>query len=366
MSKLHSKGRAALLLSAVTIIVLSTLVFINERNSGISSLMSEGANSLSVTGEVSAISNNNSIIFCTNNFLLEAQSDILRVKNTKGEVVWSQKYTGNIIKMANAGSNIVIIDSSNSIYYYTEQGKLLWNYKCPLEITEVFTEENGSILIEYRGLTGGRAEVFEQNGSKIGNISVENAEILSFSAGVSSFSISVLDLSGETVKTKIITYNFKGDILWANNYDEKLITKLNYTKNNKLLAVEEDRILSYKNDGNLDGELEIEGSVKKVSMSDYLTVIVTSKQGKHYVECYDSNNKKKCRIELSAVPLGVFPLKNNFIVYYKDELMILTSKGNATAVYKSNTDILRAYMTMDNKVYIVSNRKLQLLEYKKK
>lgn len=365
MNKEKYKRRAVLLLSAATLIILSILIFVNNRTSGRSALLLEGTNKLMVTGEVSTVSNSSSLMYCVNNLIMEAQSDNLRVKNINGEVVWSQKYSGSITKMTNAGSNIVIIDSSNSISYYSEQGKLLWNYKSPLEITDVLTEENGSILVEYRGVNGGRAEVFAQNGSKIGNISVENAHIISFSAGSGSFSISIIDMSGEAVKTKIITYNFKGDILWAKNFENKLITKLNYVRNNRLLAVGEDEILSYKSDGELQGEVKIDGSIRNVAMSDYLTVVVVNQKGKLYTVCYDSDNRQQSCIEIGGTPLGVFPLKNNYIVYYEDELIVLTAKGNVTAVYKSNTDISRVYMTMDNKIYIVSNRKLQLLEYKR-
>lgn len=364
MRKSYSKTRTALLLSAAILFILSVLIFINNRVSGRSATLLQGTDKLAVLGEVSTVSNSSSLMYCVNDLLLEAQSDNLRVKNINGEIIWSQKYPGTILKMANAGANIVIIDSSNSINYYSEQGKLLWNYKSPYEITDIFTEENGSILVEYKGMKGGRAEIFTINGSKIGNISVENAFILSFSAGTSSFSISVIDISGDAVKTKIITYNFKGDILWAKNYENKLITKLNYTKNNKLLAVGEDEILSYKNGGELQGEIKTNGSIANIAMSDYLTVAVVNQKGKYYAVCYDSDMRQQSRVEIGAAPLGVFPLKNSYIVYYEDEFIILTAKGNVTALHKSNTDISRVYMTMDNKIYLVSNRKLQLLEYK--
>jgi len=88
-------------------------------------------------------------------------------------------------------------------------------------------------------------------------------------------------------------------------------------------------------------------------------------KGKEYLVCYDANMREQSRIEIKPAPLGIFPLKSNLIVYYDDELMILTPKGELTARFKSNTDISSAYMTSDNKVYIVSNRKLQLLEYAK-
>jgi len=363
LKTIYSRKKTVLILVLLILGTVSILLFLNNKAVGKSPVMLQGKNKLSVSAEISTVSNSGSVMYCNNDLLLEAQGNSLRVKNMEGEVVWSQKYAGSILKMAAAGSNIVIIDSSSNISYYSEKGKLLWDYKPSLEVIDVFTEENGTILVEYKGISGGRAEVFTQTGSKIGNILVDNAHILSFSSGKSSYSISIIDMAEESIKTKIITYNFKGDILWAKNFDNKLITKLNYTKNDRLMAVGENEILSFKNDGELLEELKIEGKIISVAMSDYLTVVVAKKRGKNFLICYDSESEMNSNIEIDKPPLGVFPLKNNYIVYYKDELMVLTAKGNVTALYKSNIDISRVYMTMDNKIYIVSNRKLQLLEY---
>ena len=214
-------------------------------------------------------------------------------------------------------------------------------------------------------MTGSHAEVFIQNGSKIGSISVENAHVLDFSVEDNTFSISVLDTSAETIKTKIITYNFKGDILWAQNFDNNIISKLGYGKNNKLLAMGENVLYTYAGDGKLQEEARIQGEISKAAMGDQLIAISLQDRGKKYVACYDANLKEQCRLEIDEVPLGFYPHKNSFVMYYNDELLVLTAKGELTARFKSNSEIGSVYMTDDDRLYIVSNRKLQLLEYTK-
>lgn len=365
MSNARSKKRTALILLITAVLILTTLLFVNSRTTPKSSFTMDGRNKLTITGEVAAVSNNSSRVYCVKDLLIEAQDENLRVKNVKGNVAWSQKLPAKIIDLAEAGEYIVIIDSQNNINYYSLQGKLIWTYKSTYEIIDLFTEDNGSFLVEYKGMTGSHAEVFTQNGSKIGSISVENAHILSFSVGDNAFSISVLDTSAESIKTKIITYNFKGDILWAQNFDNKIISKLNYSKNNRLLALGENTIYIYISDGSLQEEARIEGAVSIVSMSDYLVTMALRDKGKEYVACYDANMREQSRLEIEEAPLGIFPLKNNLVLYYNDELLVLTPKGELTARFKSNSDISSVSMTPDNKVYIVSNRKLQLLEYTK-
>jgi hypothetical protein len=325
----------------------------------------EGKEKLSITGEAAAVSNNSSMMYCVRDMLLEAQGENLRVKNVNGNIAWSQKLQGKIVKMADAGENIIIIDSMNNIYYYSLQGKLLWSYKAPYAAIDVYTEDNGSFLVEYKGMTGSHAEVFAKEGGKLGSISVENAHVLSFSAIKDAFSISVLDTSGDAVKTKIITYDLKGDILWAQNFNNKIITKINYNKNNKLLALGENTVSIFKNDGSLQSEIKIEGKISNAAMNDNITVVALNNQGKNHTICYDANMRELSRTEIRPEPIGIFPMKNNYILYYSDELMVLTVKGELTARFKSNNNISSIYMTPDNKIYIVSNRILQQLEYAK-
>lgn len=365
MSNSKSKKKAVLFLSLAAMLILMALFYVNNKTAQKSSFIMEGKSKLSVTGEVAAVSNNSSIVYCVKDMLLEAQGENLRVKNINGNIAWSQKLPGKIVKMAGAGENIIITDSQNNINYYSLQGKLLWTYKSPQEIIDIFTEENGSFLVEYKGMTGSHAEVFAQNGSKIGNVSVENARVLSFTAGTNVFSLSVLDTSSENIKTKIITYDSKGDILWAQNFDNRIISRINYSKSNKLLALGENIVYIYKEDGSLQADAKIDGKISNAAMSDYITAIAVNIKGKQYSICYDTSMHELSRVEVEADPKGLYPMKSSLILYYDDELMVLTAKGELTARFKSNTDISSTYMTSDNKLYIVSNRTLQQLEYLK-
>lgn len=365
MSNKRSKLTTALALLFTVAVVLTGLLYINGKTAPKSSFIMEGRKKLAVTGEVAAVSNSSSIVYCMKDLLIEAQEENLRAKNIKGNVAWSQKQPAKVTDIAAAGEHIVIIDTENNIFYYSLQGKLLWTYKSTYEIKDLFTEENGSFLVEYKGMTGSHAEVFTQNGSKIGSISIENAHILAFSVNDNAFSISVLDTAAEAIKTKIITYNLKGDILWAQNFDNNIISKLSYGKNNKLLAMGENILYVYEGDGKLQIEASVEGEISKAAVSGQLVAVSLQDRGKKYVVSYDTNLKELCRLEIDRVPLGLYPLKDSFVMYYNDELLVLTSKGELTARFKSNSEISSVYMTADDRLYIVSNRRLQLLEYTK-
>jgi hypothetical protein len=364
LSKSTSKKRTAVFLVLAVAVLLMVLLYINGKTAQKSSFLMEGRYKLSITGEISAVTNNSSMIYCVRDMLAEAQEENLRVKNIDGKVAWSQKLPGKIIKLADAGGNLIAIDSENNIYYYSLQGKLLWTHKTPYAAVDIFTEDNGSLMVEYKGITGSHAEVFTKEGSKAGSISIENAHILSFSAGPESFSVSVLDTSAEAIKTKIITYDYKGDILWAQNFDNKIIAKVKYNSN-RLIALGENGLSAYKNDGSLQSQSRLEGNITNAAISGNMAALVLNDKGKYYAVCFDANIRELSRVEIRTEPLGLFPMKSSYIVYYGDELMVLTAKGELTAKYKSNADISSTYMTSEDKIYIVSNRVLQQLEFAK-
>lgn len=363
MSIVRSKKKTAILVLAAAVLILAALLILNNKTAPESSFVMEGKNVLSVIGEVTAVSNSSSLVYCMQDLLIEAQGENIRAKDIKGDIIWSQRLSGKIEKIADTGKGIVITDSINNINYYSLKGELLWTYKPDYEIIDVFVENGGSFLVEGRGMGGSHAEIFKQNGDKLGRILVENAYILSFSARDDAFSISIFDTSSEIIKTKIITYNFKGDLLWAHNYDNMIISKLCYNKDNKLIAIGENKVYRYEIDGSLSDEAIMEGKISNAAISEYLITIALHNKGSRYLVCYDANMREQSRKEIKDSPLGIYPIKNNYLLYYKDELMVITSKGRLTARFKANTDISSAYMTSDNKVYIVSSRRLQLLEY---
>lgn len=365
MNNKFNRKTTILILLSIIALVLTVLMFVNSKTAPRSSFIMDGRKKLTIAGEVEAVSNSSSLVHCVRDLLVEAQEGNLRAKNINGKVAWSQKLPAKITEIEGTGENIVIIDSGNNIYYYSLQGKLLWTYKSTYEIVDLFTEDNGSLLVEYKGLTGSNAEAFSQNGAKLGSVSVENSQILSFTAGEGRFSISVLDTSAEAIKTRIITYDPKGDILWAKDFENKIIAKLDYSKSNRLLAMGENEIYSYGNDGNLLSEVIIDGEAINVAMNDYLVTLVVRDKGKLYSLCYDSDLREKSRLELERAPLGLYPSKDNVIVYFNDELMVLTAKGELNARFKSNSEISSLYTDAGDSIYIVSNRKLQRLDYVK-
>jgi len=115
LSNVRSKKRTALLLLLASVLVLVILLIVNNKTAQKSSFVMEGRNKLTVAGEVIAVSNSSSLVYCIKDLLIEAQEENLRAKSINGNVAWSQKLLGKIVNIADAGEGIVIIDSQNNI-----------------------------------------------------------------------------------------------------------------------------------------------------------------------------------------------------------------------------------------------------------
>ena len=64
-------------------------------------------------------------------------------------------------------------------------------------------------------------------------------------------------------------------------------------------------------------------------MDGYIITIALNNKGKQYAICYDSNLREQSRVEIKAAPSGIFPRRNNFIIYYNDEFLLLTNKADS-------------------------------------
>lgn len=364
MQKTRSQGKNIAILTVAIVLALTTLLLVKNLSGKPSRFTENGGKRLALMEELVPASLSGSLIHCVDGLMLEAQGRNLKAKSMKGGNSWNLMMPSVISRITNAGNYIAVFDEEKNLSYYSLQGKQLWSVTLSNEAIDVYTDENGFVLVEYKGMKGSLAEVFNPGGSKVGGIALENAHILGFAANGNAFSITILDLASETLKTKIITYDNKGDVLWANNFNNEIISSIHYGKNGNLMAISENKLYKYKNDGKLLQDTALNGKLTYVAMSDYLAIIITQEKGRTMITGFDANLKQKCHFEAESVPLGIYPGKNSFILYTKDMLQHISINGSLNASYKSNTDISRVYMTMDNKFYILSNKKLQLLQYK--
>ncbi|MFZ5353926.1 MAG: DUF5711 family protein [Bacillota bacterium] len=363
MSSNH-KGKKIALLAILVVIIAIGLIYLNNKYINKSISTAFRGSSMTQIGEANAAKTDGSMIYCKDELLIEAEGAVVRARNVKGEQAWSLNLGGKIRNISSSGSNIFVVDTLNKLSCITKQGKVQWTYTCGGEPWNLFTDENGCILIEYKSSSGSKLDVLDGKGIKLGSAVLENAYVISFTASRDKhYTISALDVSSDSIKSRLISYSFGGEMVWAKDYENIIIPYVKYMKGNQLIAAAERELFKFNADGSQSDEIKLEGKILNVSADDNLMAVVLDEKGKLFCATFNSSLRQLSHNELDIEPEGIYANKNVYILYDKDELLIHNEKGMNIASHKSVSDISSAYITGDGKVYIVSGRKLQAFEY---
>lgn len=362
MSMKKSSKKSALVLLVLIIMLMLGLIYVNNKNI-ISSAGTKAIKSLTLIGELKA-QDKDSTLCSVDDMLAEASGTVVKLRNAKGEEVWSKTLAGKVLSMKSEGSGLYILDSSKNLYYVAEDGKNQWDKQLEGEIKNIYTDKSGDVLIEYAYNSGTKVDIFSKKGIDEGSMVLENAAVLAFASGKDENTLSVVDISSDIIKTKIITLNLRGDMVWSDNLDNQIIPLLGYSKNNTLIAVGEKAIYKYTDKNKKQNKADLNKTIYNAGISEEgVAVAVRSKNG-FEVLTYDWNLKALKHLDIEDAPSGIILDKNNYILYYDENLFVGDLKGSIKAEYKSMPEIKKAYFAGDGNIISVSDRSIQILGYK--
>lgn len=307
---------------------------------------------------------NNSVIYNGPDIMVEGENSNIRAKNMDGTILWSMKLDGIITNILGCGKDIIVIIDNSEMAVISRTGELLWLYELVVPASDIYSSDKGLILIQYKDEKSNYFDIFDIKGIKLCNGYISKAQVVSFD-GIDNkyFTLSLMDISNNRIVTKLATYNNKGEIIWAQDFEDILIPVLKYNERGELVAISDNSIMKYRSDGRLIKEVEITNPMGKVFINDKLAVITQENQGYHEIIIYDFNLKQIGTAAIKSKIEGVFAGEKEFLVHDKNTVTLFSKQGNIKAFYESNIDINRAFIGADSQVYIVSNRKLQKLRY---
>lgn len=354
--------KATGILLVLILMLMAGLIYINNLNSAKSPAASN-TKSMEVMGEYEAADKSSGL--CTlGDLMVEASGAVVKAVNIKGEIVWNKNMPGKISSMKNAGSYVYILDSSKLLTCINKEGKELWQKQLEGDIKELYTEPGGDALVTYANDGGIKLEIFNSTGKDEGSMALEKAELIAFASGKNENALSILDISSQIIKSKLITLGPRGDMLWSDNFDNRIIPVLGYSKDNTLIAVSEKDVYSYKNESKKQNKLNLNKTIYNAAVGEGGVTIITKTQKGYEAATYDANLKKLGAYEINKAPLGITMSKGNYILYYNELLQLLDLKGQLKAEFKSIPNIKKAYFGVENEIIAVSDRLIQKLEYK--
>ncbi|MDF2590604.1 MAG: hypothetical protein K0S75_70 [Clostridia bacterium] len=362
MKNSNSNIKATGLLLVLILMLMLGLIYINNMNS-ISTSGTKDIKELSLIGQLEA-REKNSIVCSVDDLLAEATGVVVKARNIKGEIIWSKTLISKVISMKSAASNLYVLDDSKKLYCISKSGNLIWDKQLEGEIKDIYADRNGAVLVDSKYNGGARIQIFSHKGIDVGAMTLDNAEVVAFASGKDENSISLIDISTQIVKTKIVTLNLRGDMVWSDNIDNQIVPMLGYTKDNTLIAIGENAIYKYEDKNKNQSKKELNKTIYSASISEEGAAIVVRSRKGFEVISYNDNLKELGFSELEQAPSGIILEKNNYILYYRENLLLVDLKGSINAEYKSIPAINKVYFTSEGSIISVSNRLIQKLECK--
>ena len=362
MKNKNSNVKATGVLLVLILMLMLGLIYINNMNS-ISISGSKDIKSLALIGQVEAQAKD-SLVCGVDDLLAEATGAVVKAQNITGETIWSKTLVSKVVSMKSAATNLYVLDDSKKLYCISKSGNLTWDKQLEGEIKEIYTDRSGDVLIDSTYNGGTRIQIFSDKGVDEGSMTLDNAEVIAFASGKDENSLSLIDISSQILKTKIITLNLKGDMVWSDNIDNQIVPMLGYTKDNELIAIGEKVIYMYKDKNKKQSKVELNKTIYNASISDEGTAIIVRSRKGFEVISYNDNLKELGLTELEQAPKGIILEKNNYILYYSEKLLLIDLKGSIKAEYKSIPEINKVYFGSAGSIISVSHRLIQKLEGK--
>lgn len=342
----------------ITILILIIFIYTNFINSKNKNENKE----IAVTGEITLMTNTIEHKLCIDDCMVEASGTILKASNIDGTNKWSHTMPSKITKIEKAATNILVLDDKNNVLYYTKKGEKLWQLNIKGEIEDIFIDDRGNVLLEIIINNKRYAEVYNVKGVKTGALPIEEAYLLSFSSlSDTVHSIGVLHIEKDTLSSKLITFNRKGEIIWAKSYEGHIIPYISYISG-KLICTDNQNITSYKSNGDKTEGAKIEGQVLKVEQNGNTIAIFNKNNSGYSLVTLGTNLEKKGEKKIDIKNPDIAVGKNYIALYTSDKIYIYDHKCNNVANYDKISNIMNLYFDDKSVLYIETNKSLYRLE----
>lgn len=350
------------ILLLIILLLMGVLIYINNMNSGDSERAHKSLKGLTLKGQLEAL-DKNSYVCNVEELLVEAAGAVVKARNLKGEALWSITLVEKVVLMKASREGVYVVDNGKKLYYISKSGKLLWDKQLEDEVNELYIDKSGALLIDFGSNGGSKIQIFSSKGINEGSAVLENSAIIAFASGDEENSISILDVSSQTLKTKLITMDLRGTMVWSDNFENQIIPMIGYSKDNALIAIGEKAIYRYKGESKKQSKLELKKTIYSADINEYgVAAVVRSRWGFEAMS-YDLKLKEIGRLESDAAPKGIILGKNNYILYYNEKLLVCDLNGTARAEYKSIPSINSVQFTGDASIILTSDRMIQKLNY---
>lgn len=245
-------------------------------------------------------------------------NDGIAYYNKKGTAIWNQTYTMQKPQVKICGSIIAVGDINGSKIYIFDKNGNIGTVDTSLAISQIEVAKQGVVAAVLEDNDANYINLYKTDGTKIYTVKTSLAGDgypldISISPDAAKLVASYLYVSGETMKTNVVFYNFsevgqnetERVVGGFNHYDSTIVADVNFIDENTVAAVGEDvvSIYSIKEYPKLVKEINIDNEIDRVLFGDkYIGLVLkNSESGDIYNLCvYNSDLNRVCEYPFST------------------------------------------------------------------
>lgn len=277
--------------------------------------------------------------------ILKYSNDGAFLTEHNNEVLWNQAYEMTHPMVDICGGYLTIYDKGGTDIYIFSQAGLVKYLETRMPITQVSIASQGTIAVLTDNGTSGMLTLYDKNGTELVNGAIHGQKggypiAIALSDDAIKLGVSLLDISGGTVKTTLAFYNFGvvgenaiDHIVSANTYDDMLIPEIDFVSNDCMLAIGDTKLMVYEGTQSpkIVTEISFNSEAKSVFYNQkYVGVVHNSNdaEARHQIHVFDLSGKLMMQ-EVSDVEYSKIELldSNEVCLYNRTICDIYTIRG---------------------------------------
>ena len=239
-------------------------------------------------------------------------NDGIAYYNKKGTAIWNQTYTMQKPQVKICGSIIAVGDINGSKIYIFDKNGNIGTVDTSLAISQIEVAKQGVVAAVLEDNDANYINLYNTDGSKIYTVKTTLAGDgypldISISEDATKLIASYLYVSGESIKTNVVFYNFsevgqnetERVVGGFNHYDSTIVGDVEFLNSTTAVAVGEDVLSIYhiKEYPSLTKEIRIDSEIERVFFGNgYIGIVLkNSDSGDIYkLVVYDTSAKEVC------------------------------------------------------------------------
>lgn len=280
-----------------------------------------------------------------NGNILKYSNDGAFYTDTTNELIWNQTYEMANPQIDICGDYLVIYDKKGTMIYILDTAGLQGSIETTMPIEQVRIAAQGTVAVLMQKDSAGYLAMYDKAGEKLvqGAIHGEKSGYpiaIALSQDAVKLAVSMLDINEGAVKSTVAFYNFGSvgqneidHIVGANSFEDTVIPEIEFTSNDKLIALSDKGVIFFEGTQKpqQSGEILFEKEVRSIFYNENYIGVVTSNDDEavsHHINVYDTRGDSVLEKDFSMEYTGIEFLSNNEICIRNENICdIYTIRG---------------------------------------